>query len=73
MSLRNDSVGFWFWGYRDDLRIELQAPVISPASLKHHLNTDVTLSLNNLTLKAPRKKNASENVVCWSRLLQIIA
>ena len=25
-----------------------------------------------LTLKAPRK-NASENVVCWSRLLQIIA
>ena len=26
----------------------------------------------NLTFKAPRKKNASENVVCWSRLLQII-
>ena len=25
------------------------------------------------TLKAPRKKNASEIVVCWSRLLQIIA
>ena len=25
-----------------------------------------------LTLKAPRK-NASKNVVCWSRLLQIIA
>ena len=25
-----------------------------------------------LTLKAPRKKNAYENVVCWSRLLQII-
>ena len=25
-----------------------------------------------LTLKAPRK-NASENFVCWSRLLQIIA
>ena len=27
---------------------------------------------NILTLKVPRK-NASENVVCWSRLLQIIA
>ena len=26
----------------------------------------------NLTLKAPRK-NVSENIVCWSRLLQIIA
>ena len=29
-------------------------------------------SMINLTLKAPRK-NASENVVCWSCLLQIIA
>ena len=28
MSLRNDIVSFWFWGYRGDLRIELQAPVI---------------------------------------------
>ena len=27
MSLRNDIVSFWFWGYRGDLRIELQAPV----------------------------------------------
>ena len=26
--LRNDIVSFWFWGYRGDLRIELQAPVI---------------------------------------------
>ena len=26
-----------------------------------------------VSLKAPRKKNAYENVVCWSRLLQIIA
>ena len=28
MSLRNDIVSFWFWGYRGDLRIELQAPVV---------------------------------------------
>ena len=28
MSLRSDIVSFWFWGYRGDLRIELQAPVI---------------------------------------------
>ena len=29
-------------------------------------------ALQYITLKAPRK-NASENVVCWSRLLHIIA
>ena len=29
-------------------------------------------SISYLTLKVPRK-NASENVVCWSHLLQIIA
>ena len=28
MSLRSDIVSFWFWGYRGDLRIELQAPVL---------------------------------------------
>ena len=28
--------------------------------------------MQSLTLKAPRKKS-SENVACWSRLLQIIA
>ena len=29
MSLRsNDIVSFWFWGYRGDWRIELQAPVV---------------------------------------------
>ena len=28
MSLRNDIVSFVFLGYRGDLRIELQAPVI---------------------------------------------
>ena len=28
--LRNDIVSFWFWGYRGDWRIELQAPVIRP-------------------------------------------
>ena len=27
MSLRNDIVSFWFWGYRGDWMIELQAPV----------------------------------------------
>ena len=29
MSLRNDIVSFWFWGYRGHLRTELQAPVLS--------------------------------------------
>ena len=28
MSLRNDIVSLWFWGYRGDWRIELQAPVL---------------------------------------------
>ena len=28
MSLRNDIVSFWFWGYRGDIRIELQAPLV---------------------------------------------
>ena len=27
MSLRNDIVSFWFWGYWGDIRIELQASV----------------------------------------------
>ena len=27
MSLRSDIISFWFWGYRGDLRIELQAHV----------------------------------------------
>ena len=27
MSLRSDIVSFWFWGYRGNLRTELQAPV----------------------------------------------
>ena len=27
MALRNDSVNFWFWGYRRDIGTELQAPV----------------------------------------------
>ena len=27
MSLRSDIVSFWFWGYRGDWMIELQAPV----------------------------------------------
>ena len=26
--LRNDIVSLWFWGYRGDWRIELQAPVV---------------------------------------------
>ena len=30
MSLRNDIVSFWFWGFRGDWRIELQAPVVRP-------------------------------------------
>ena len=33
MSLSNDIVNFWFWGYRGDWRIELQAPVVSPVNL----------------------------------------
>ena len=28
MSLRNDIVSFWLWGYRGNLRTELQAPVL---------------------------------------------
>ena len=28
MSLRNEIVSFWFWGYRGDLRIKLQAPKV---------------------------------------------
>ena len=27
MSLRSDIVSFWFWGYRCDIRTELQAPL----------------------------------------------
>ena len=34
MSLRNDIVSFWFWGYRGNLRTELQAPVV-------HLFSDI--------------------------------
>ena len=29
MSVRNDIVSFWFWGYMGDLRIELLAPVFN--------------------------------------------
>ena len=28
MSLRNDIVRFWFWGYRGGIKTELQAPVV---------------------------------------------
>ena len=28
MSLRNDTVSFWFWTYVGDIRTELQAPVV---------------------------------------------
>ena len=28
MSLRSDIVSFWFWGYRGDIKTELQAPVV---------------------------------------------
>ena len=36
MSLRSDIVSLCFWGYRGDLRIELQAPVsqVCPVTLK---------------------------------------
>ena len=33
MLLRNDIVSLWFWGYRGDWRIELQAPVSTPPYL----------------------------------------
>ena len=26
--LRNDIVRFWFWGYRGEIKTELQAPVV---------------------------------------------
>ena len=28
MSLRNDIVSFWFWGYKGDIGIDLQAPLV---------------------------------------------
>ena len=47
MSLRNDIgsndiVSFWFWGYRGDWRIELQAPVdkiVGDIVYSHYKNT----------------------------------
>ena len=33
--LRSDSVSFWFLGYRGDLRMELQAPLVESSSLVH--------------------------------------
>ena len=28
MSLRNDIVSFWFWGYRGEIKTELQSPLM---------------------------------------------
>ena len=48
MSLRNDIVSFWFWGYMGNLRTELQAPVvhttINQQQQNHYLRTDGILS-----------------------------
>ena len=33
MSLRSDIVSFGFWGYRGDIKTELQAPVVWSESL----------------------------------------
>ena len=41
--LRNDIVSFWFWGYRGDLRIELQAPVVTQP---HKCNRTSSISYN---------------------------
>ena len=48
------------------------AYMIIKYSICTHLMTIRKHIFDHLTLKAPRK-NASENAVCWSRLLQIIA
>ena len=40
MSLRSDTVSFWFWGYIGDIRTELQAPVFQAGECHMALTND---------------------------------
>ena len=58
MSLRSDIVSFWFCGYRGDIKIELQAPVLW--SNMQHLATpgqSCNLKLNQLFCSTSQASN----------------